>query len=108
MSINNYSNIRMNGLSNKMNSVNANLNNLKNEVDGDSTTSTEQLVNRLVTKIALNSNIIVTKRDDFINSNIQYLTKLLCSQTYAPIYDYFEIGQKIKKKCNFKLKLAHE
>jgi hypothetical protein len=79
------------------------LNNNNNDAEIVATTSTEQLINRLVTKIALNSNINPASRDTFINSYIQYLVRLFSSQTYTPVYDYFEIGQKLKKKCKLKL-----
>ena len=78
-----------------------NNNNNNNEAEHLTTTSTEQLINRLVSKIAFNSNINILNRDAFINSNIQYLFRLFSSQTYTPVDDYFEIGLKIKKKCMF-------
>jgi hypothetical protein len=91
----------------KTNNIKINGSGLNNKNNNDAeivaTTSTEQLINRLVTKLALNSNINPASREAFINSNIQYLFRLFSSQTYTPVYDYFEIGQKLKKKCKLKL-----
>jgi hypothetical protein len=64
-----------------------------------STTSTEQLIYRLCSKLTSNSNIKLGKRDEFINSKYQFVIKLFCSQTFTPVYDYLELTQKIKKKC---------
>lgn len=61
--------------------------------------TTEQLILRLCTKLATNSNVNPSKRDQFITSANRYLIKLFSSNTYTPVYDYLEISQKIKKKC---------
>jgi hypothetical protein len=73
-----------------MNDKSSGLNNL---------TGIEQLIYRLCLKIASANNLINDKaRDDFINVYYPYIIKLFCSDAYTPLYDMFEVSEKIKKK----------
>lgn len=59
----------------------------------------EKLVYRLCSKVASINNLNNEKsRDDFLNKSYAYMVKLFCSDAYTPVYDTFEVSQKIKKK----------
>ena len=59
----------------------------------------EELILYLCQKIAANNNLNEKIRDEFTNNSYAYMVKLFCSAT-SPIYDTFEVSQKIKKKIN--------
>jgi hypothetical protein len=61
--------------------------------------SNEQLIHRLCSKLTNESNVSVTNRESFINSSFTYVIKLLGSNSFTPLADQFEVGQRIKKKC---------
>jgi len=58
----------------------------------------EELILHLCQKIASANNLNESTRDEFINRSYSTMIKLFCSITYRPVYDSFEISQKIKKK----------
>ena len=58
----------------------------------------EKLVYRLCSKVATINNLSERARDDFLDKCYAYVVKLFCSDAYTPVYDTFEVSQKIKKK----------
>jgi hypothetical protein len=58
----------------------------------------EQLIYRLCLKIAAANNLTDRTRDEFVSTKYTYLIKLFCSDAYSPVYDAFEISEKIRKK----------
>jgi hypothetical protein len=58
----------------------------------------EQLIYRLCQKIAVMNNLNEKTRDEFVNPKYGYLIKLFCSDAYSPVYDAFEVSEKIRKK----------
>ena len=63
----------------------------------------EELILHLCHKIASVNNLSEKARDEFINRSYSTMIKLFCSITYRPVYDSFEISQKIKNKRKRKL-----
>jgi len=70
-------------------------------LDSQSSNNVEQLILRLCSKIASINNLNERSKEDFLNSSYAYVVKLFCSDAYSPVYETFEVSQKIKKKRNF-------
>lgn len=62
----------------------------------------EELILYLCQKIASVNNLNEKVREEFTNSSYAYMVKLFCSDSFTPIYDAFEVSQKIKKKLAIK------
>jgi hypothetical protein len=67
-----------------------------------SSNNINDLVLNLCSKIASTNNLNDQIKEDFVKNNYSYIVKLFGSDSYCPVYDAFEVSQKIKKKrCYF-------
>jgi hypothetical protein len=62
----------------------------------------EELILYLCQKIASINSLNEKVREEFTNNSYAYMVKLFCSDSFTPIYDSFEVSQKIKKKLALK------
>lgn len=71
-------------------------------LDASNKNDVEELVLYLCQKIASNNNLNEKLKDEFTNNSYAYMVKLFCSDSFTPIYDTFEVSQKIKKKLTIR------
>lgn len=80
-------------------SSNANTANNSFSLSTSNKSTNEQLIHRLVAKISSLNNLNDKAKDEFVKRNYAYAIRLFSSDSFAPIYDSFEVSEKIKKKC---------
>ena len=74
---------------------------LNQKSDSQASNHIEHLIQRLCSKIASTNNLNERSKEEFLNSSYAYVVKIFCSDAYSPVYETFEVSQKIKKKRNF-------
>lgn len=70
---------------------------IKTSTKSNTSNNVEQLVHRLVLKIASVNNLNDKLKEEFVNKKYAYIVKLFCSDAFAGVFDAFEVSEKIKK-----------